>query len=320
MGTSDKPKHFRGFPDEGVSVRLPSKAELNNGELMGTDTKEQDRQQKGPAYREVSLLLPAAAEQRHAKAAGTPSKQGAQQTRKSSGEAVSRVMPAAGVQSHTKAGHGPAERQQQPKGLASQIVSLLRPEGAGRSTVKARGEKPKKSAARAALVGEDAGRRSAVQAKHRPESKGRTQQTALGALKADDGGNADAANARRDTQPDITMASGRGRMGDQMLPKLPKAGKAAEQVALQQLKQAERSSFGQASATDREVAVKADGEEADSRKEQGTSWLDALRAAKQQEQAGTNPGDGVFELLTHDWGQDITGDTRETTEVQSKPP
>ena len=315
MEASDKPKQSSSFPDEEVSVRLPAKAGLSHGELMGTDPEEQDRQRMGTAGKEVSLLLPAAAEQRHAKAAGTQLKRSFQEARKSSVEDISKAMPATtGVQSRTKAGHGPAERQQQPKGVASQIVSLLMPEGAGESTVTARGKQPKKPAARAALIGEDAGRRTAAQAKQKPESKGRTQQTALGAMKANGEESADAAIAKWDTLPEVTMASGWGRQGAPVLPKLPKAGKAAEQVALQQLKQAEQPSFGQASAVDVHVAVKADEKEAHPA-EQGSSWLSALRAAKQQEQAGTNPGNGVFELLTHDWGQDVTDNTREINQV-----
>ena len=312
MEASNKPQHFRGSPDEEVSVRFPSKAELSRGELMGLDPEEQNRQQQGADDKELSLLLPAAAEQRHAKAAGRPSKAGAQQARKSSGEDVSTVMSAAGVQSHAKAERSPAKQQQQPKGLASQIVSLLMPEEAGQSRVKARGKQPKKPAARAALIGDDAGQRAAVE--QRPEGRGRIQHTALGALKTDVEESTSAAIADRNGRPEITMASGWGRPGAQVLPKLPKAGKAAEQVALQQLKEAEQSSFGQAAAKDGRIAVKADVEEAQPT-EQGTSWLNALRAAKQQEQAGTNSGDGVFEILTQDWGQDVTGNTREMNQV-----
>ena len=315
MEASDKPEHFRGFPDEEVSVRFPLKAELGHGELMGSDPEEQDRQQKGPADKKLSLLLPTAAEQRHAKAAEMPSREGAQQARKSSDADVSKAMSAADVQSHAKAERGPAKQQQQPKGLASQIVSLLMPEEAGQSTAKARGRQPKKAAARAALIGEIAGRRTAIQADQRPEGKRRTQEKALSALKADVKGTANAAIAKGDTQPEVNMRYGWGRPGAQVLPNLPKAGTAAEQVALQQLKEAEQSSFGQAAAEDGQVAVKVDGEEAHPT-EQGTGWLNALRAAKQQEQAGPNSGDGVFEILTQDWGQDVTGNTREMNQVR----
>ena len=313
MEASNKPQHFRGFPDEEVSVRFPSKAELSHAELMGHDLEDRDRQQKGPADKAFSLLLPAAAEQRNAKAAGTPSKQGAQQPKKRAGEDVSRVMSAAGVQSHAKAERGPPKQQQQPKGLASQKVSLLMPEEARQSRVKARGKQPKKPAARAALIGEDAGQRVATE--QRPEGRGRIQQTALGALKTDIEESTSVAIANGNGRPEITMASGWDRSGAQVLPNLPKAGKAAEQVALQQLKEAEQSSFGQAAAKHGQVATKADDEEAH-QTEQGTSWLNALRAAKQQEQAGINSGDGVFEILTHDWGQDVTENTREMKQVR----
>ena len=168
------------------------------------------------------------------------------------------------------------------------------------------------------MIGDDAGQRAAFEAKHTPESEGRSQQTALGALKTDIEESTSAAIANGNGRPDITMASGWGRPGAQVLPNLPKAGKAAEQVALQQLQEAEQSSSGQIAAKDGQVTVKADGEEAH-QAEQGTSWLSALRAAKQEEQAGTNSGDGVFEILTQDWGQDLTGNTREVNQVQQNP-
>ena len=285
---------------------------------MGSDPKVLDKQQKGSASKDLSLLLPAAAEQRHAKAAGRPFKAAAQQAKKSSGEDVSSAMSAAGVQSHAEAERGPGKQQQQPRGLASQIVSLLMPEEAGQSRAKARGKQPKKPAARAALIGDDAGQRAAFEAKHAPESEGRSQQTALGALKTDVEESTSAAIANGNGRPEITMASGWGRPGAQVLPNLPKAGKAAEQVALQQLTEAEQSSSGQLTAKDGQIAVKADGEEAH-QAEQGTSWLSALRAAKQEEQAGTNSGDGVFEILTQDWDQDLTGNTRELNQVQQNP-
>ena len=308
MEASNKPQRFKGFPDEEVSVRFPLKAEPSHGELIGSDPKERDRQQKGSASKGLSLLLPAAAELRPARAAGSPSKQGAQQAKKSSGEDVSRVMSAAGVQSHAKAGHGQVEQQQQPKGLASQIVSLLMPEEAGQSRAKAGGKQPKKPAARAALIREDAGQRAAVE--QRPEGRGRIEQTALGALKTDVEESTSATIANGNGRPEITTASGWGRPGTQVLPNLPKAGKAAEQVALQQLKEAEQSAD-----KDGQVTPEGDGEETH-QTEQGTSWLSALRAAKQQEQAGTNSGDGVFEILTQDWGQDVTENTREMKQVR----
>ena len=107
---------------------------------MGRDPKVLDKQQQGSASKDLGLLLPAAAEQHHAKAAGRPLKAAAQQAKKSSGEDVSRAMSAADVQSLAEAERGPAKQQQQPRGLASQIVSLLMPEEAGQSRAKARGK------------------------------------------------------------------------------------------------------------------------------------------------------------------------------------
>ena len=302
--TSDKPKQFRGFPDEEISVRVPQKVGLSHGEPVDRSPRDQERQQKGSTDKEVSLPLLSAAEQRHAKAAGTPSKEGAQHIKRSSDENVSRVMPATRVRSHATVGHALAERQLQPKGLANQTGSLLVPVEARKSMARARGKQPRTPATQATLIGDDAGQRKAAQAEHKLEGKRRTHQTALGALKEDVEESMNVAIAKGEPRPEVTMGSGWGRPGAHVLPNVPKTSKAAEQ-----LNQAEQSSFGQASAIDGQMAIKSPREEANLR-EQGSSWQNALQAAKQHEEAGTNH-DGVFEILTHDWDQGLMDKTGE---------